>query len=206
MQQDVNKVKNYKTKKKMAAITGLGAFVFALIAVSPTAANWVDDEAVGTDVNSGSFNLEISTNGGSTWQSNNSSAATLAMDSFDYWAPGDSDTAEFLLRVSPDSSHSGSLDFSCDGSVVMTSSGTATNGYDWTMGGDGNAEYTPFTAIGGPTLTECNDNDFDDPTEITMNPGEAYQFNVLLSANPSLQQDTSASVEWEFTAESIPNS
>lgn len=199
MSEEVNTKKKSKFKKKTAAFAGIGAFLFALVAVSPTAANWNDAESSGANMQAGSFGLEISVDGGNSWQSN-SGAATLALDSFDYWAPGDNDTAEFQLRVSPGSSHSGVLDFSCE-NINMTTSGSGADGFSWGIG-----EVATDGRIGAESLNNCSTNNlFGEAVIEDMNPGEEYTFTLTMDANSSLQQNTSAAAEWEFIAESTPN-
>lgn len=204
-----------KWSKKKVALGGMataGILAISAFAIVPTTAAWQDSETVGTSMASGTFDLEISTNGGTTWQSTGGSTVSFTMPGFTRWAPGDQSNtgSNVKLRVSPSSTNDGVIQFDTCGTgtnagVRVTGSGASAAHYSWTMGSTNTAGST-FT-ISSTGLNSCSPSPLTSTTgKVTLKKGDAAGVAVPISvrALDTLPQGGSAStLTIRFTAESV---
>lgn len=188
MTENVNTAASKGQKAKKAGIAGaglLGIGVLASVAVLGTGANWQDQESVGADFDSGSFNLQVST--ATTDGFVDGDTVDPIKDLGIYagpWGPGDTASSSFELRLEPGTTHDAVIDLQEE---VDTASEAG-----W--------EITVTDSEGVDVTSADWDND--------IATGEVLTFGVEVEflPDPSNQfQDKETEVAYTFGAESVTN-
>lgn len=205
-----------KWSRKKAAMSGAaaaGLIAVSALAIAPTTAAWNDSESVGAEVSSGEFDLQISTDGGSTWQSQNGSTVSMNIPiTGNRWGPGDSATGSQLrLRMSPGTTHDGVIQFNdCStasgSSVRVVGSGGAASHFNWRMRTYATQGVTDFTTVGLNNCSPGNLSATNGRLVLDSNNQNGYQVDIGATGRSTLPQNSSGNLTVTFTAESVPNS
>lgn len=168
------------SKNKLAGLgaAGLGVLSAAFIAVS-SIASWTDSASVGTQLQAGSFGIEVSVDGGNTWNADTSIDAFADLpnaSAIDNWTPDDHTVDDVQIRIPEDATHSAVVSYEMNADA----DGWAIGLYDEEIG---------WFAQG--------------PWE--LEPGDTHPFSVTVGGSEDLQPDAVGDVVITFNAESIPN-
>jgi hypothetical protein len=175
----------------LAAIAGVAGLGFQAMS------SWTDSESAGTQLASGAFNIEISTDGGVTWQDETTAEGYAVLDLTDVfddveggtWRPGDSVATDFQIRAADETTHDGVIDASAvDFAVTADDELVGHVSYeisatDFSITGD----FASGEAVGEGTLTV--------PADQTP-----VEFEAELTASDELPQQANAEGAWTFTA------
>lgn len=189
-----------KKTKVIALASAAGILAVSSFAVGPTVASWTSVETAGTSATAGTFVLQVSTNGGTTWT--NTGSATVSFNDFSHWSPGDSQSKDFRLRVSPTSTHTGAVNLSSCGTAAASSvriAGTGgTSDYNWTV-------VTPEGNVGGTSFTNCSYASTGGTGELVLRPANSagVPMSVQLTAKSTLTQSQNSTFNITFTAEQL---
>lgn len=197
-----NKFKAQKLRTKViASLSTLGVLAMATFAVTPTVANWNSAERVGSNLQTGSFGLQVNTGNGWTSTGN----ATISLDDFAYWAPNDFQSEAFHIRMNPNSSHHGLIDFTDCGtastnSVRVQGSGRPAD-YTWDL----NPARQDYMIRSANSLAACTYTSMGGDGQLVLDPAntDGYSMDLLVSAKPSLQQAQDTTFTMTFTAEQL---
>lgn len=189
MTENVNTAAERKQKMKRAGIAGgglLGIGALASVALMGTGANWTDSEVVGAEFDSGSFNLQVSTDDRATWEDNDTVGTFADLDLFSGpWGPGDTDSAQFSVQLDEDTSHNASLELS------SIADEAAQYGWDVEISVLEGEEWTP---IDQGWSGQLDTGDFAD-----------FQVDVSFDADGDDNQGEAGDVTFTFDAESQPH-
>lgn len=109
-------------RKKAAAVLS-AAVIVGTVGTMATTANWNDQESVGGNLESGSFNLQVATSqdqeGNWLWEDSEEGDYVLLdggeLGFFDRaWGPNQSETVEFAARLDPTTTHNATVQVSVD--------------------------------------------------------------------------------------------
>lgn len=210
---DHTKKKWSKKKGALGAVAAAGVLAMSAFVIAPTTAAWTDTEAVTSSMASGTFDLEISTNGGTTWQSTGGTSVAYTMPAMATWAPGDQSNSgdNIRLRVSSASTNDAVIQFNTCGTsassgVQVTGGGSAAAHYSWTIGST-NEAGSAFT-ISNTGLNSCS------PSPLTATTGKVViprgnttgvSVPITMRALDTLTQGgTASTLTVRFNAESVP--
>lgn len=172
-------------KKKIAAAASAAGVLS--VGAALTLASWTDWATVDAEFQAGQFDVEISTDGGTTWQSEASLGFADLGDDLT-WAPGDQHQVDFSLRLAPGTTHDGVI--SADGGFELETTGAIDYVHSIS---DSDAK----PVAGGDSLDSlAADRDIELPAT-----GEAQDFSLSIVAGQELSQGSHAEATWEFTAE-----
>lgn len=196
-----SRFKAMSLKKKVVTLTSaFGVVALASFAVAPTTAAWNSAETVGISANQGTFVMQVSTNGGTTWT--NTGSASLSFNDFSFWSPGDSQSKSLKLRMSPTSTHVGRIDLSSCGTAASNAvrvAGTGrTSDYSWTL-------VTPGGNLSGASFTTCSYASTGGNGLVILKPGDTagVDISLQLTAKSTLTQGQNSTFTTTFTAEQM---
>lgn len=175
----------------LAAIAGVAGLGFQAMS------SWTDEESAGTQIASGAFAIEISTDDGNTWQSDTTPEGYAVLDLSDIfddanggtWRPGDSVSIAFQIRAADETTHDGVIDASTVDFVVTA---------DDELVGHVSYEITAedFSVAGDFGAGEANG-----AGQVTVLADQTpVNFEAQLVASDELPQQASAEGAWTFTA------
>lgn len=192
------------TRRKVRALLA-GGLVLGVGAAVVLAA-WTDDEFVTGIFSAGQFDLQGSTDG--VTFADHESVGGAASLSFSVpvteLAPDDTVYAGFWVRLAEGTTDPASLEL-----VGFSGSGTATTQLEYTIHAiAASATCDATTAVGTPIASGSLDDTTATSTEVALTapaaaaPGAAEQLCFAVTAGASLEQGTSATGTWQFTATS----
>lgn len=198
VQQEGSKRSRLNRRQKLAL---LGTATLAGIGGVSVLAAWSGTAEVGGELQAGSFEVGVSTDGGSSWSygtGDDVASAALNMPNMN-WAPGDSETIEFQIKLADDTTHNGVLS-------AVTFNSTNALGISWNVANDGATLMGGGGQVAGGDLSSASFDNVEYNFQegggpVVLSPGEELDLSVTMVALDNLQQGASTTASWSFDVE-----
>lgn len=192
--------------KKTALIAGGSVLALGVsaLAVGGTIANWSDEETTGTGFSSGQLEIEISTDGGESWQSGTTNEDYAVLDLSDVvddtgqgrFQPGEYVETNFQLRAADGQSHDGVISAESV-STVSDVPEDLDNHFEYHIESvpeqDGHIDIEGLIGSAGNSTEEGE--------IVVAADGTPLDFVVGFTADDDLPPGLEGEVAWTFTAE-----